>query len=76
MPGTLEGMTRVVHIPYVVEQDEDGTWCASASLRPGVAAFGNGPTREAAEADLQAGLELLFEEEGPPNQLTLTLDGD
>ena len=30
-------MTRVVHVPYVVEQDEDGDWCASAQLRPGVA---------------------------------------
>jgi len=63
-------------MPYVVEQDKDGAWCASASLRPGVAAFGHGPTRAAAEADLRAGLELLFEEEGPPNQLTVTLDID
>jgi hypothetical protein len=31
-------MSRVVHVPYTVEQDEDGVWCASAQLRPGVGA--------------------------------------
>jgi hypothetical protein len=36
--------TRVDHVPYVVEQDEDGVWCASAQLRPGVGAVGDGPT--------------------------------
>jgi len=73
---TLRGMTRVVHILYVVEQDEDGAWCASASLRPGVSAFGEGPTREGAIADLRAALETLIEEVGPPDELTLTLDID
>ncbi len=68
-------MTGVVHLQCVVEQD-DGVWCASASLRPGVAAFGDGPTREAAVADLRAGLELLIEEVGPPDELTLTIDVD
>jgi hypothetical protein len=28
-------VTRVDHVPYVVEQDEDGVWCASAQLLPG-----------------------------------------
>lgn len=71
-------MTRVVHVPYMVEQDqdEDGVWCASASLRPGVAAFGDGLTREAAVADLRTGLELLIEEVGPPDELALVLDTD
>ena len=67
-------VTRVVHVPYVVEQDEDGVWCASAQLRPGVAAFGNGATREAALTDLREGLELLIEEVGPPDEMTLTLN--
>jgi predicted RNase H-like HicB family nuclease len=70
----LDDVTRVVHVPYVVEQDEDGIWCAVAQLRPGVAAFGNGPTQEAALADLREGLELLLEEVGPPNEMTLTLN--
>ena len=25
-------MTRAVHVPYTVEQDEDGVWCAHAQL--------------------------------------------
>jgi hypothetical protein len=36
----------------------------------------HGPTRQAAVTDLQAGLELLIEELGPPDELTLTLDID
>lgn len=67
-------VTRDVHVPYVVEQDEDGVWCGSATLRPGVAAFGYGPTQEAAIADLREGLELLLEEVGIPNELTVTLN--
>ena len=34
-------MTRRVHISYSVEQDETGTWCASAEL-PGGGANGEG----------------------------------
>jgi len=33
-------MTRAVHVPYTVEQDDDGVWCAHAQLRPGVGANG------------------------------------
>jgi hypothetical protein len=62
-------MIRVIRVPYVVEQDEDGAWCASARLRPGVAAFGDGPTREAAIADLCAGLGLLLDEVCRPGEL-------
>ena len=67
-------MTRVVHVPYVVEQDEDGVWCASAQLRPGVGAVGDGPTQEAAIADLRTALEALLDVVGIPDELTLTLD--
>jgi predicted RNase H-like HicB family nuclease len=61
-------------VPYIVEQDEDGVWCASAQLRPGVAAFGDGSTQEAAIADLRTAVELLLEEVGPPDELTVTLN--
>ncbi len=54
-------VTRVVHVPYVVEQDEDGAWCASTLLRPGVGAFGDGATPEEAITDLRAALETLVE---------------
>ena len=62
-------MTRVVHVPYVVEQDEDGVWCASAQLRPGVGAVGDGATQEEAISDLRAGLEALLDVVGPPDEL-------
>jgi len=67
-------MSRVVHVPYSVSQDEDGVWCASAQLGPGVGAVGDGPTEEAAIADLREALEALLAETGPPPELTVTLD--
>ena len=57
-----------------MEQDEDGVWCASAQLRPGVGAVGDGATQEEALADLREALALLIEEVGAPPELTLTLD--
>lgn len=67
-------MTRIVHVPYTVDQDEDGVWCASAQIRPGVGAVGDGQTRDAAVADLRHALEVLLTEVGPPDELTLALD--
>jgi hypothetical protein len=67
-------MTRTVHVPYNVDQDEDGVWCAHAQLRPGVGASGEGGSREAAIADLREALEGLIAEFGPPQELTLTVD--
>jgi predicted RNase H-like HicB family nuclease len=52
-------------VPCAVEQDEDGFWCASAQIRPGVAAFGDGPTREAALDDLRTAFDLLLSVIGP-----------
>jgi hypothetical protein len=72
--GRIGVVTRVVHMPYAVEQGEDGVWCASAQLRPGVGAVGDGPTAEAAVADLRDALEALLAEVGPLDELTLTLD--
>jgi predicted RNase H-like HicB family nuclease len=67
-------MTRAVHVPYTVEQDEDGVWCAHAQLRPGVGANGEGDTPEAAIEDLTEALIGLIAEFGAPDELTLTLD--
>jgi len=64
-------MTRAVHVPYTVEQDKDGVWCADAQLRPGVGANGEGDSREAAVADLREALAALIAEFGPPEELTL-----
>jgi len=65
---------RTVHVPYTIEQDEDGVWCASAQLRPGVGAVGDGETREAALDDLRDALQALIAEVGIPDELTLTLN--
>ena len=67
-------MSRVIHVPYTLEQDEDGVWCASAQLRPGVGAVGDGATAAEAIADLRVALTALIEEVGVPQELTLTLD--
>ena len=67
-------MTRAVHVPYTVEEDEDGVWCAHAQLRPGVGANGEGATREEAVADLRDALAGLIAEFGAPEELTLTVD--
>ena len=61
-------MIRVVRLPDSVEQDEDGAWCTSARLRPSVGAVGDGPTREAAIADLGAALDLLLEAADCPGE--------
>lgn len=67
-------VSQVVHVPYVVEQDEDGAWCAFALLRSGVGASGDGTTPEEAVTDLRAALETLLEVVGPPGELALTVN--
>ena len=67
-------MSRAVHVPYNVAQDEDGVWCAHAQLRPGVGAHGEGDSRDAAIADLREALIGLIAEFGAPDELTLMLD--
>ncbi len=67
-------MSRTVHVPYTLEQDEDGVWCAHAQLRPGVGAHGEGDTDQAAIEDLRAALSGLIAEFGPPQELTLDVD--
>jgi predicted RNase H-like HicB family nuclease len=61
-------MSRVIHMPYTLEQDEDGVWCASAQLRPGVGAVGDGATADEAIADLRDALTALIEEVGVPQE--------
>jgi len=67
-------VTHDVHVPYTVEQDEDGVWCASALIRAGVGAVGDGATPDEAIADLRTALEALLEVVGPPSELTVTLN--
>jgi len=67
-------MSRAVHVPYTVKQDEDGVWCAHAQLRAGVGAHGAGDSRDAAIADLREALIGLIAEFGVPDELSLMLD--
>lgn len=67
-------MTRAVHVPYTIEQDEDDVWCAHAQLRPGVGANGEGDTADAAVADLREALGALITEFGAPDELTVMVD--
>jgi predicted RNase H-like HicB family nuclease len=67
-------MVRAMHVPYAVEQDEDGVWCAHAQLRPGVGANGEGESAAAAVEDLREALSGLIAEFGAPDELTLMLD--
>jgi predicted RNase H-like HicB family nuclease len=67
-------MVRAMHVPYAVEQDEDGVWCAHAQLRTGVGANGEGESAAAAVEDLREALSGLIAEFGAPDELTLMLD--
>lgn len=73
--GTLLRMAepRTVHIAYSIAQDEDGVWCARAQLHPGVVAYGDGDTEQAAIDDLREGVLGLIEEFGVPRELKLTI---
>jgi len=66
-------MTREVHIPYSLSQDETGWWCAHAALPDG-GANGEGQSQSEALTDLRSALEGWFLEFGVPEQLTITLD--
>jgi predicted RNase H-like HicB family nuclease len=67
-------MTKAVHVPYTVEEDEDGVWCAHAQLRPSVGANDEGATREEAVDDLREALAGLIAEFGVPDELTVAVD--
>jgi predicted RNase H-like HicB family nuclease len=65
-----------VHVPYTVEQDEDGVWCAHAWLGSSGGANGNGATLEEAVDDLREAVRMVIEEDGIPAQLERSLDLD
>lgn len=65
---------RTVHVPYTLEQDEDGVWCAHAWLGSSGGANGDGATPEEAIADLREAVEMVISEDGVPEQLARTLD--
>lgn len=56
-------------VPYTIEQDERGVWCAHAQLGPGVSARGEGDTPDTALADLRAAFAVLVEGYDAPLEL-------
>jgi predicted RNase H-like HicB family nuclease len=70
----MSGEPRTVHVPYTLEQDEDGIWCAHAWLGASGGANGNGETAEEAIADLREAVQMVIDEDGVPEQLERTLD--
>jgi predicted RNase H-like HicB family nuclease len=65
---------KTVHVPYTLERDEDGAWCAHAWLGSSGGANGNGATPEEAIADLREAVRMVLDEDGVPDQLAHTLD--
>jgi predicted RNase H-like HicB family nuclease len=70
----MTGQTRIVHVPYTLERDEDGIWCAHAWLGSSGGANGNGATQEEAIADLREAIQMVIDEDGVPKRLERTLD--
>ncbi|MFC6162345.1 hypothetical protein [Kribbella jiaozuonensis] len=62
-----------LHVPYVVEQDEDGTWLAEAALTPDIFLQGEGETREQALEDLRTSITQATTDSGIPDHLVITL---
>jgi predicted RNase H-like HicB family nuclease len=67
-------MQREITVPFTVEQDENGAWCAAAALTPEAFANGQGESREAAIEDLKEAIALLAEEVGVPEQLVVSVE--
>jgi hypothetical protein len=65
---------RQLHLPYIVGQDEDGTWIAEAALTPDIFVSGEAETREAALEDLRDQITRVVAESGAPDQLTVDVD--
>jgi predicted RNase H-like HicB family nuclease len=72
MPLTLNH--RDLHVPVIVEQDEDGYWFVSGYLRPDVGAIGQGDSLLDAYLDLTRYLTVLSMESGVPEEMTLTIE--
>ena len=69
-------MQREITVPFTIEQDENGAWCAAAALNPDSFATGEGETREAAIEDLKEAIAALVDVVGVPEQVTLSVEVD
>jgi hypothetical protein len=71
---SLVSLPRTVHVPYTLERDEDGVWCAHAWLGSCGGSNGNGGTPDEAIANLRVAVQMVLDEDGVPEQLQRTLD--
>jgi predicted RNase H-like HicB family nuclease len=69
----MSGQARTVHVPYTLEQDEDGIWCAHAWLGSSGGANSNGATSEEAVADLREAVQMVIDEDGVPEDIRTLL---
>ncbi|MGW7686207.1 hypothetical protein ACWGID_36020 [Kribbella sp. NPDC054772] len=67
-------MRHQLHIPYVVEEDENGIWIAEAALTPDAFLHTDGPTREAALEDLRDAVVEAVADSGLPDQLVVDVE--
>jgi len=67
----MSDQPRTVHVPYTLEQDEDGIWCAYAWLGSSGGANGNGATPEEAVADLREAVQMVIDEDGVPEDIRM-----
>ncbi|RZT13383.1 hypothetical protein EV649_6574 [Kribbella sp. VKM Ac-2569] len=67
-------MRRQLHLPFIVGQDEDGTWIAEAALTPDIFVSGEGETREASLDDLRFQIARVVADSGAPEQLVVDVD--
>ncbi|TCC21910.1 hypothetical protein [Kribbella speibonae] len=67
-------MRRQLHLPYIVGEDEDGTWIAEAALTPDIFVSGEGATRESSLEDLRIQIALVVADSGAPDQLVIDVD--
>jgi predicted RNase H-like HicB family nuclease len=65
---------RQLHLPYIVGQDDDGTWIAETALTPDIFVSGEGETRESALDDLRHQITRVVAESGAPDQLVVDVD--
>ena len=57
-----------IFVPYSVERDEDGVWCAHAWLGASGGAHGEGASRADAVADLREAVLMVLDEDGIAEQ--------
>ena len=67
-------MRRQLHLPFIVGQDEDGTWVAEAALTPDIFVSGEGDTRESSLDDLRVQIARVVADSGAPEQLVIDID--